>query len=163
MNRKDQKIRKKFGITAASSDLTTKKVENEVVPSPVNGQPEEQTTVFPENAKEKKEVALVSRLRVSEDLTVSYHVETRPGFRPRPFVSIDRKVGKGPDGKPKWVHIRLYDENSLEDLKTGLDKMLEMALLPVKYLHLKVEPETLKELQQNGVMDEVHKYVAQIP
>ena len=163
MHKKHRKIMEKFGITAESSDPTTKAREDEVTPSPMEGEPKEQTTDFPENVNGKREVALISRLHVTEDLTVSYRIEKKPGHPPIPYISIDRKVGRYPDGKPKWIHIHIYDENSLEDLKTGLDKMLEMAMLPTRYLRMKVNTEDFLRLQEDGTMEEVHRYVSQIP
>lgn len=160
---KHQEMERKNGVTAVSFDPTTNVRENDVLPSPMGGRPKGQTTDFPENVNGKKEDVLISRLNVTEDLTVSYWIEKMSSHPPVPYISIDRKVGRYPDGRPRWIHVRVYDENSLEDLKTGLDKMLEMAMLPTRYLHMKVNTDDFLRLQEDGTMEEVHKYVSQIP
>ncbi len=163
MDPKQEEIKKKFGITAASFEPTDKPAENEVIISTEPQNLSDQSKNFPENVNKKRDVTLISRLRVTDTLTISYEIEKRPGRPPVPRISIDSRVGRRLDGRSKWAHIRIYDENSVEDLKTGLDKMLDMVMLPAKYLQMEVNADNMMKLEQDGTMAEVHKYVSQIP
>ena len=164
MHAKHRKIMEKFGVTAASSDLTEKDTENEVYPSSLSEvNPKDSDRDFPENGNDK-EVVTVSRIRISRDITVSQKVEIVPNRRPKPYITIDRRVGTRPEtGKGKWIHIRVYDLETLDTLIEGLKKMEDSSYLPSKYLREQADPEVLLRLEERGIFEELRRNVAPIP
>ncbi len=157
MNEKHKRIMRKFGITAASSDRPSETGENEVLPATAGEPGNGHGSQVGENEK-KKDIARLSRIHVSRGLTVTYSVETGPGQTPRPFVSIDKRVGTDPvTGKGKWIHLHLYDLEDLENLAEGLRKMEDFGYLPSKYLRMKADPDAFLRLKKEGIFEELRK------